>query len=179
MDKSSRWALRVAPFVACLLFFAVGYGGVVIGAVGKVSDSQIILTLHLESDVASLTKVKLLEKPYKAPRGGYAGMYTIKLFGYKAAGCRPEKELLYEKEFFDPTIMFWDDFDPDTGQIVDGGMENLDPVDFMIVLPYLHKARLVEVYRQEVDTTQDPPLAYDKLLGKMDLPPKHDWETVP
>jgi|GEM_PF-3366814 len=151
---------------------------VLLGAIGPMSDKQVILFFHLEGDQASLTKVKLREAPYKPPRGGYAGTYKLKVYGIEYGGCIPHRKLVYEKKFFDPTLMFWDEADPETGRIVDGGQIHQDPADFMEVIPYMPGARWVHLYRQEVDTQQEPPETYNKLLGIITLPPEDQWEVV-
>ena len=119
------------------LLLVVFFTLLIIGTLGKVilakavepvSEKQIILFLHFENDEISLIKVKLRNVPYKPPRGGYAGTWKIELL---ATG---KDKLLYTKLFMEPNVVFWDEIDPETGNIVDGDMEYLETFDFIMIL---------------------------------------------
>jgi len=171
MSKYSKMAYNVFLPVVFLILTGIGAGQILAGAVKPVSDKQIILFLHLEDDEVSLTKIKVRHVPYRTPRGGYAGTWKIEVRSLKS-------KLLYKKRFMDPTILFWDKVDPETGKIIDGGMKHLDKVDFIIVLPYNEQARRLKVYRQKVLSTPTPK-SIDQLINTIQLPPKEQWEVIP
>ena len=193
MEKSCFCGLVVALLAAVL-----AGGGIKAraGSDGAISQKQIVLYLHVENDHVRLSKVQFRNAPYLPPRGGYSGTWKIELLGNgkdeRHAKCNDEHhargkdehhekdkhELLYEKRFMDPNLMFWDEFDPVTGKIIGGGSQYLTVFDFSIVLPDLDGARRIKVYRQKIINTPEPK-SIDWLLNTVQLPPRNKWEVLP
>jgi hypothetical protein len=170
MGKSAKIIFKVIGVVVCSLFI-IGFGLLKAKAVEPVSDRQIILYLHWENGEVSLTNVKVRSVPYRPPRGGYAGDWKLEVLSKK-------NKLLHEMRFLDPTMIFWDKVDPETGKIIDGGMEYQDTVDFIIVVPYNAEARRLKVYKQKVLDTPTPK-TIDQLISTIQFPPIENWEVIP
>ena len=67
------------------------------------------------------------------------GFYTAKVLGF-------DGETL-ETIFFDvPRKVLWDKIDPETGEIVDGGLKKLDEVSFELFVPYHENAEEIVIY---------------------------------
>lgn len=140
-----------------------------------ISNKQLILYLHYvnepEDPKITLIKVQVRNVPYTEPKEGYEGDWRIELLG------KGHDKLLYKKRFMDPTVVFWDEVDPTTGEIREGGMESLESTGFIVVLPYFENARRVKVYRTKV-VNCSPPKFMEQLVNTIHLPPPTEWELL-
>lgn len=67
------------------------------------------------------------------------GDYKIKVYSNK-------ENIIYERNFLIPNIVMSDEIDPETGDIIGGGMTELEKLDFSILIPFNENAEKIEIY---------------------------------
>ena len=86
------------------------------------------------------------------------GFYTIKVFGFKS-------ETLETISFDVPRKVLWDKVDPKTGEIVDGGLKELNEVSFELFVPYYKNAEEIIIYGLELkELSRENVSHYSKIV---------------
>ena len=159
----------VAVITACMVVSLSGK----IGAKQPqpISQGRLIMFFSFENEMINLKKVYHKSAPYTPSAEG--GTWKVELLSDK-------NQVLFEKNFIEPehAVLFWDVFDPETGEISEGGQIEQEAIEFSLILPYFQNAKRLKIYRQQILDTPEPKVKY-QLINTVQLPPRETWEVMP
>ncbi len=131
VKKKKSWALIL------LVFF------ILVSAAASVSAVDHYYVIGLLYDQGNLSLKTIDVEPSYKELKATEGRYVAEVVSY-------ENKILNLTFFAVPTLVFYDQIDPNTGMVIDGGITELNQSEVQLYVPYYLDAKEINIYDQEL-----------------------------